>query len=80
MSAWDGGDVRGYLVAAGRPEPWSADVIEIERGELGWVFLILAIVLGGLGAAIHFGVGIGFMAAGGGFAIAAFFAAVSNIP
>lgn len=55
-------------------------MIEIKRSELGWVFLILAIVLGGFGAAIHFGVGIGFMASGGGFAIAAFFAALPNIP
>lgn len=53
---------------------------EIERRDLGWYFLILAIVLAGLGAGIHFGWGIGFMAAGGGFAIAAFFAAATNIP
>lgn len=42
----------------------------------GWTFLITAIVLAGIGSAVHFGVGIGFMVAAAGFTVAAFIDAV----
>lgn len=44
----------------------------------GWTFLVLAVLLAGIGGAIHFGVGIGFMISAVGFAFAALVDGISH--
>lgn len=44
----------------------------------GWAFLTLAVILAGVGAAVQFGLGVGFLSASGGFLFAAMVAASDN--
>lgn len=44
----------------------------------GWVLLLTAIILAGIGGGIHFGLGIGFMMSATGFLFAAFVSAIAS--
>lgn len=44
----------------------------------GWTFLLMAILLAGIGSAIHFGLGVGFLTSAAGFFFSAFIAAVTS--